>query len=390
MLPTYYANRRPDKSLVPLDPAYVGSRFSRVAEEVKDDDGDGTPEANTEAEIKAMLGALKKKDVSPAYLAGGKVYELDDKGELRSEASHLSAPLDIPLAHNVRPAPQALGADGCTECHTTRSPFFLSRGLTQAVGSKGKPVGQPLFARLGKSGLDMRLAWVRERYVGRYGRLAIGLVAALILLHYVAFGPKRYERKLPAELIQRFGIVERLTHLALLGSFVLLAATGLLISAGVERVFGEFGHGVARLHGRASWLLIAGGLLAILLWARDMLFSKLDVVWLKALGGYLGYKGHVPAGRFNAGQKLFFWFILLIVACLATTGLMMRYDLGGEGWSTLAYTLHDACAWLMIICVMAHAYLGTIANPGTLASVFNGKVERTWLEHHHPDYKPEK
>ena len=385
LLPAYYANRRPDKSLVPLDPSYVASRFRRAAEAIKDDDGDGSPEVNTAAEIKAMLGALKKKDVTPVYIAGGRAYELDEKEELRSEATALGEPLDVALAHNVRPAPQALGAEGCTECHSTTSPFFRSLALTQAMGADGKPEGTTLFAQLGKSEFDLRLAALRERYIRPYGRIAVGLMAFALLLHYVLFGPKRYEKRVPEELVQRFGVLERLTHLALLGAFLCLACTGLLVSVGVERLFGR---SIARAHDLASWALIGGGLLAILLWARDMIFSKLDIGWVKVMGGYLGYKGHVPAGRFNAGQKMFFWFILLTVACLAVTGLMMRYELGGERWETLAYTLHDTCAYLMIICILAHAYLGTFANPGTIASVFNGKVERTWLEHHHPDYKP--
>ncbi|MBM4040137.1 MAG: hypothetical protein FJ290_16655 [Planctomycetes bacterium] len=385
LLPTYYANRRPDKSLVPLDPTYVAGRLSRAASEIKDDDGDGSPDINTEAEIKAMLKALKKKGTAPAYVAGGKVYEMDDKEELKSGPEPLGDPLDNPLAHNVRPAPQSLGAQGCTECHSSDSPFFRSLALTSAVGADGKPQGTPLYAQLGKSEADLRLAEFRERYVRRYGRIFVGLVAFVLLLHYVLFGPKRYERKVPPELVQRFGLVERLTHLALLCSFLCLAGTGLLLSVGKDTLFG---HGVALMHNRVSWLLIAGGLLAILLWARDMVFAKLDIGWLKVMGGYLGYKGHVPAGRFNAGQKAFFWFILLVAACLAATGLMIRYELGGERWETLAYTLHSVCAYLMIACVLAHAYLGTFANPGTLGCVFNGKAERTWLEHHHPDYKP--
>ena len=385
LLPTYYANRRPDKSLVPFDPAYVSGRFRRAASEIKDDDGDGSPEINTEAEIKAMLKALKKKGVSPAYVAGGRVYEMDDKGELTSEATPLGDPLDNPLAHNVRPAPQALGAQGCTECHRTKSPFFRSLALTQAMGADGKPQGTALFEQLGKSELDLRLASFRERYVRRYGRILVGLVAFALLLHYVLFGPKRYDRKVPVDLVQRFGVIERLSHLALFCSFLCLASTGLLISVGKDTLFG---HSVPRLHDLASWALIAGGLLAVLFWARDMIFSRLDIGWVKVMGGYLGYQGHVPAGRFNAGQKGFYWFILLVVACLAATGLMMRYELGGERWETLAYTLHEVCAYLMIACVLAHAYLGSFANPGTIGCVFNGKVEREWLAHHHPDYAP--
>ncbi|HRT93800.1 MAG TPA: cytochrome b/b6 domain-containing protein [Planctomycetota bacterium] len=385
MLPTYFANRREDKSLTPLDPQYIASRVRRVESEIKDDTGDGVPEVNTDAEIKAVLGALKKKDVSPVYIAGAKLYWLDDKGDVASEATELGAPLDLPLAHNVRPAPQALGAQGCTECHRADAPFFLSLGLTRVAAADGKPEGEPLYARLDRSASDVRLAGLRERYIRPYGRFAIGLVALVLVLHYVVFGPRRYDKRIPEQLVQRFSVIERLVHLTLLGSFLCLAATGILLGVGVERIFGK---GVARMHDLASWALMAGALLAFLLWARDMVFSRVDIGWVKVMGGYLGYQGHVPAGRFNAGQKGFFWFILLVVACLAATGLAMRYELGGDAWEVTVYTLHLTCAYLMILCVLAHAYLGSFANPGCIGSVFNGKVARAWLEHHHPDYQP--
>ena len=95
----------------------------------------------------------------------------------------------------------------------------------------------------------------------------------------------------------------------------------------------------------------------------------------------------LPAGKFDVAQKVYFWLILLVVACLAVTGLMIRFG-WAPAWLPLAYTLHDLCAYLMIVCVVGHAYLGTFANPGTIGSIFNGKVARAWLEHHHPDYQP--
>jgi formate dehydrogenase gamma subunit len=385
MLPAYYANRT-EQGIQPLLPSSEVERLQRISGEIKDDDGDQVAEINTDAEIKAALAALKRGKVKrPVYLVGGRAGEVDEQGELKWEPNALADPVDLPLSHNVRPAPQALGAKSCLDCHSAKAPFFHSLALTRPLGNDGRPEGKPLFERLGKSKSDLRLAGIREGYIMPYGPVAIAAVALLVALHYVLFGPRRYERKLPEELVQRFNWLERLAHFTLLGSFLLLAITGLAIAAGVESLTGV---GTKCLHDVASWALIAAGAVAVLVWVRDMIFAKLDIGWLKVLGGYLGYQGHVPAGRFNAGQKLFFWLILLVVACLAATGLVMRAGAPAR-WLTTAYTLHDLCAYLMILCIMGHAYLGTFANPGTLGSIFNGKVARAWLEHHHPDYKPE-
>ena len=36
--------------------------------------------------------------------------------------------------------------------------------------------------------------------------------------------------------------------------------------------------------------------------------------------------------------------------------------------------------------MLAHAYLGTIANPGTWRVLIDGSVTREWAEHHHPNW----
>ena len=39
-------------------------------------------------------------------------------------------------------------------------------------------------------------------------------------------------------------------------------------------------------------------------------------------------------------------------------------------------------SWL----VLAHAYLGTVANPGTWRVLVDGWVTREWAKHHHPNW----
>ena len=36
--------------------------------------------------------------------------------------------------------------------------------------------------------------------------------------------------------------------------------------------------------------------------------------------------------------------------------------------------------------VLAHAYLGTVANPGTWRVLVDGSVTREWARHHHPNW----
>ena len=73
--------------------------------------------------IKALGASVTGKAV---YIGGGKLYSLDDSGQLLEQDDHPAAkPYLWPLAHNVRPAAQSLGVRYCTDCHATDAPFFF-------------------------------------------------------------------------------------------------------------------------------------------------------------------------------------------------------------------------------------------------------------------------
>jgi hypothetical protein len=75
--------------------------------------------------VKALSAAVAGEVV---YLAGGKLYRLDGSGQLAEELDHpAAAPYMWPIAHNVRPAAQSLGARRCEDCHSPEAPFFFGK-----------------------------------------------------------------------------------------------------------------------------------------------------------------------------------------------------------------------------------------------------------------------
>jgi hypothetical protein len=64
---------------------------------------------------------------APVYVGGGMLYKLDAGGKLTSSDDAAADAYTWPLGHNVRPAKQALGAGGCTDCHAKDSPFFYGK-----------------------------------------------------------------------------------------------------------------------------------------------------------------------------------------------------------------------------------------------------------------------
>src|SRR3546814_6639164 len=71
-------------------------------------------------------------------------------------------------------------------------------------------------------------------------------------------------------------------------------------------------------HASISWVLMAGVLIMLVVWIKDNLPDRYDLAWLKAGGGMFdkSNKTHPPATRFNAGQKLIFWAVVVGGAAL--------------------------------------------------------------------------
>jgi hypothetical protein len=89
----------------------------------------GTEQTLTEEQVGLVLEALKKAapDADPVYISGGRMFRLGKDGTLVSDDHAAAAPVTWPLAHNVRPAQQSLGWNGCTDCHSGGSDFFFAR-----------------------------------------------------------------------------------------------------------------------------------------------------------------------------------------------------------------------------------------------------------------------
>ena len=143
-----------------------------------------------------------------------------------------------------------------------------------------------------------------------FWKIFLGIVTAVpavFLLHYLIVGAKHFDHD--GEQILFFPLFVRIVHFIAAISFSLLVITGLLI------VFGSFFGGgsfirIARYVHICSALVFAiPGLLMFLVWFKDMLPQLHDIAWIFILGGYLSKKKKpVPAGKFNAGQKMYFWF----------------------------------------------------------------------------------
>jgi hypothetical protein len=89
----------------------------------------GTEQTLTEEQVALVLAALDKSGERSdfVYVSGGRMFRLDKNGKLAAGAHPAAEPVTWPLAHNVRPAQQSLGWNGCTDCHSGGSDFFFTK-----------------------------------------------------------------------------------------------------------------------------------------------------------------------------------------------------------------------------------------------------------------------
>jgi hypothetical protein len=154
----------------------------------------GTEQTLTEGQVALVLRALANTPASGdyVYISGGRLFELDKKGDLVAAKSAAAAPVTWPLAHDVRPAQQALGWGGCTDCHSGGSDFFFDtiKGtgplLTKAV-DKRSPA-----AFMGLGGLFQRVFGlsfiVRPAFKVVLAIVAVVVGSLLFLAALVALG----------------------------------------------------------------------------------------------------------------------------------------------------------------------------------------------------------
>jgi formate dehydrogenase subunit gamma len=192
--------------------------------------------------------------------------------------------------------------------------------------------------------------------------------------------------------IKRFNLLERLTHWATATSFIVLAITGLNYFFGKRLLFPLIGpdafaawsHWAKLAHNTVAWPFIIGVLAMLVLWVRDNLPDRYDRRWLREFGGFVS-GSHPPARRFNAGQKLIFWSVVIFGLTLTGSGIVMLFpfwalDINGMQW---AQFFHTAASIVLIAIIIAHIYIGTLGMEGAYDAMGTGEVDLAWAREHH-------
>jgi formate dehydrogenase subunit gamma len=228
------------------------------------------------------------------------------------------------------------------------------------------------------------------------GGWLVALVVLGLMGYYAWRGPIDLHGRPTGRMIERFTAVKRVAHWAMGLSFVALAVSGLILTFGKAMLLPLIGYTLF------SWLATVGKLLHnftgpvltvalpvfIVLFVRDNVPKAYDMQWLAKFGGMLDRTGktHVPAGKFNAGEKALFWLLVCVLSViLVVTGLILDFPNFDQtrGTMQLANLIHMIAALLAIAMAAFHIYLGTIGMRGAYDAMRHGYVDETWAKEHH-------
>src|SRR5512134_1996270 len=197
-----------------------------------------------------------------------------------------------------------------------------------------------------------------------------------------------------SEMVKKASSAEIINHWILAGSCILLIITGygfLFQLNAVGSLFGGF-NAMKAVH---NWL---GVVFSLSLFAtvfnylgEALTYDADDWAWIKMGGGYLT-KGPVkvpPMGKLNPGQKLYYLVVLLAGLGIAASGFAIWLVPGVRTLILASHLVHNLSFILFVVAVPVHAYLGSLANPGTFRIMVYGTVPIEFAKKKYPKWMKE-
>lgn len=235
---------------------------------------------------------------------------------------------------------------------------------------------------------------LRNGPISLFGGLLLVAIAAVILLFHLMHGAIQVKSPLTGRMIQRFSDWERWVHWSVAITFCILAVSGLILLFGKNVLLPVIGHTLfswlailgKNLHNFVGPLFIFSAIVMFVTYVKDNLWKSYDFRWFKSLGGMLGGE-HRPSGRFNAGEKVWFWLgLFALTLIVGVTGLILDFPNfeQGRGIMQQASIIHAIAATLYMSIALGHIYMGTIGVEGAYdAMTGKGQVDESWAKEHH-------
>jgi formate dehydrogenase subunit gamma len=254
----------------------------------------------------------------------------------------------------------------------------------------------------------------RNGPISAFGAIGLIVVIFVLGLFYMVRGKIRIDSGPSGDTILRFGTIDRFAHWLMAGSFVILGITGLnmlygryvLLPVIGKDAFAALTAAGKYAHNFLAFAFMVGLALSFILWVRHNIPNKVDLQWIKMGGGIVKKGVHPPAKKFNAGQKIIFWAVMIGGLSVSMSGIALMFPfqttmfadtfalLNGLGFNLptdftalqeqqLNQLWHGFVSLALIVMIMAHIYIGSVGMEGALDAMNSGRVDRNWAKEHH-------
>ena len=263
------------------------------------------------------------------------------------------------------------------------------REVTVLVQPPARFLGQSAMVTAGE-------AWrqFRNGPVTFYGGWLVVLIALVIFAFYFIFGPVKLHGKPTGRLIRRFSTVDQVVHWSVAISFCILGISGLIMLFGKYVVLPVIGYTLfawltslgKNLHNFVAPFFIVSVIAMVLLYLRHNLPKLYDLNFLVNAFSVMAKGKHVPSGKFNGGEKVWFWTGVVVLSVIVSwSGVILLFPNFDQTRAVMqdAWIWHATAALLYIAISFGHIYLGTIGLEGSYQAMRTGYVDETWAKEHH-------
>ena len=198
------------------------------------------------------------------------------------------------------------------------------------------------------------------------------------------------DRGHPREIV-RYTANERTNHWLIAIGFLLAGLSGLaLYHPAMSWLYALFGGGpwTRVLHPFFGVFMFVVFVLFAWHMARANRLDARDRQWLKQIADVAaGREEKLPeVGRYNGGQKVLFWLLVLCMLGLFATGIVMWQPWFAPAFPVsivrLGSVLHAILATVLICLIIFHAYSAFWVK-GSMGAMVHGRVTRGWAWKHH-------
>ena len=212
---------------------------------------------------------------------------------------------------------------------------------------------------------------IQKNYVKSVYSGVILAVVGAFLLHYLLIGPKKFSHEGRKVLV--FNIFNRIVHWFTAVSFLVIFLSGLSIIFGKYLGGGSLVLFLRYAHSTAALVFVPFAILMLLMWIKDMIIAPGDITWFLKFGGYLSKNENImPVGKFNPGQKSWFWLGTLGGMIMAYTGYFLFTFNTSTDMLRIYVMIHNGLGVAFAVLFLVHLYMSLFAIKGSLQSMISG------------------